>query len=207
MRKLIASLLSTIMRFTRKEGLIYGVGTLGEGKYNTVKDYFAYGIWFNMLERCYHKRGRFLSYQDCLICPDWHNFQSFADFYYKDEYRKNGWHLDKDILYKNNRLYCPEKCVFVPPEINKMLVKRYRQRGDTPIGVHYEAKRKRYKASMHNGSGKTLFLGRYLTPEDAFYAYKNAKESYIKDVADKYKAEISPKLYNALMNYAVDITD
>lgn len=34
------------MRFTRKDGLIYGVGTLGFGKYDTVTNSFAYKSWF-----------------------------------------------------------------------------------------------------------------------------------------------------------------
>ena len=34
-----------------------------------------------------------------------------------------------------------------------------------------------------------------------------AKEKYIKEVADHYKGQISDKLYQALYNYEVEITD
>ena len=43
--------------------------------------------------------------------------------------------------------------------------------------------------------------------EDAFSAYKKAKEAYIKEVATKWKDKIDPRAYEALMNYQVEITD
>lgn len=55
--------------------------------------------------------------------------------------------------------------------------------------------------------GKTHNLGRYHTVEEAFYAYKKAKELHIREVAEKYKGDISPRVYDALINYTVEITD
>ena len=45
------------------------------------------------------------------------------------------------------------------------------------------------------------------TPEQAFLAYKIAKESYIKEVAEKWRDQIDPRVYNTLMNYEVNIDD
>jgi hypothetical protein len=44
---------------------------------------------------------------------------------------------------------------------------------------------------------------------EAFCAYKNAKEQYIKELAEKYfqEGKITEKVYNALMMYEVEITD
>ena len=58
----------------------------------------------------------------------------------------------------------------------------------------------------HNGRGQQ-YIGDYKTPEDAFYAYKKCKESYLKHLADKYKGEIPDKVYDALYKYEVEITD
>lgn len=54
---------------------------------------------------------------------------------------------------------------------------------------------------------KTKFLGRYLTVEEAFNAYKTAKEARIRSVAERFKGRISPELYDAMMNYEIEITD
>ena len=50
-------------------------------------------------------------------------------------------------------------------------------------------------------------LGYYNTIEEAFNSYKIAKENNIKRVADYYKNKIPQKLYEALYNYKVEITD
>ena len=43
--------------------------------------------------------------------------------------------------------------------------------------------------------------------EEAFQAYKQAKEQYIKEVAEEYKDKIPYRLYEAMMNYEVEIDD
>ena len=50
-------------------------------------------------------------------------------------------------------------------------------------------------------------MGTYITPEEAFCAYKQAKEAHIKDVANKWKDKIDPRVYDALVSYQVEITD
>ena len=51
------------------------------------------------------------------------------------------------------------------------------------------------------------YLGLYITIEQAFSAYKNFKENYIKEVADEYKDRIPQKLYDAMYRYEVEIDD
>ena len=47
------------------------------------------------------------------------------------------------------------------------------------------------------------------TVEDAFQRYKQAKEEHLKELAKKYfkEGKIKQNVYNALMNYKVEITD
>ena len=52
-----------------------------------------------------------------------------------------------------------------------------------------------------------ILIYNYITPEEAFQAYKTTKESHIKEVADKWKDLIDPKVYQAMNNYEVEITD
>lgn len=41
----------------------------------------------------------------------------------------------------------------------------------------------------------------------AFAAYKKAKETYLVELAEKWKGKIDDRAYEALMNYEVDIDD
>ena len=56
-------------------------------------------------------------------------------------------------------------------------------------------------------NGRNVGLGYFNTEMEAFLAYKQAKESYIKEVANKWKDHIDHRAYEALMNYQVEITD
>ena len=50
-------------------------------------------------------------------------------------------------------------------------------------------------------------MGFFNTELEAFKAYKQAKESFVKEQANKFKSQIDPRAYEALMNYTVEITD
>ena len=55
--------------------------------------------------------------------------------------------------------------------------------------------------------GMREFLGYFNTELEAFNAYKQAKESFIKEQANKWKGEIDDRAYEALMSYEVNIDD
>ena len=55
--------------------------------------------------------------------------------------------------------------------------------------------------------GKRIELGIFETPELAFARYKEYKEDFIKDLAEQYKGEIPNKVYEAMMNWEIEITD
>ena len=60
---------------------------------------------------------------------------------------------------------------------------------------------------MNKNKGKREYLGYFNTELEAFNAYKEAKESFIKEQAEKWKDKIDKRTYNALMNYTVNIND
>lgn len=199
---------------------VYGVGYLGEGKYKTKIDgvqEVKYKIWKGILQRCYNKKRKseLPTYKNCVVCDEWHNYQNFAKWYDDNYYEIDGqrMELDKDILYKGNKLYSPNTCIFTPQYINTLFIKHDATRGKYPVGVNYHKDTKKYEAScstLKNNNTKEVFLGYHKTPEEAFYVYKNFKEKYIKQVADEYKNKYSQfpqKLYEAMYNYKVEITD
>lgn len=189
------------------EPRLYGIAYLGEGVYKSHENRIqtdAYSCWCRMLYRCYISDRQ--SYKGCYVCNEWLNFQNFAEWYVNNYYTINNetMCLDKDILYKGNKVYSPDTCIFVPNKINMLFVKCNGLRGEYPIGV-YKTDNK-YTAN-YNIDGCTVYLGRYDTPEEAFYAYKEDKEKHIKEVADEYKEFIPYILYEAMYNYEVEITD
>ena len=195
--------------------LVYGVGYLGIGNFKSSvnnKPTKEYKSWSAMLKRCYSEKEllRRSTYKGVTVCKEWHNFQNFAQWF-EDNYNPEtmeGWHLDKDILVKGNKVYSPDTCCFVPIEINLLLNKNKTIRGDYLIGVSFDKSCNKFIAKFKKSKvKKQKFLGRFNILEEAFQAYKTAKEEYIKEVADEWKKLISEKVYQALINYQVEITD
>lgn len=199
------------------EKRIYGVGYLGEGKYKTTEDgriTRVYATWHDMLRRCYdpkcHKKHP--TYKECIVRDEWLNFQVFAEWYYNNYYEIKGevMCLDKDILNKGNKIYSPDTCMFVPQTINNLFIKSNKIRGDLSIGTTLYKGKYRVHCNLINSKtrkSKLKHLGLYDTQEKAFEAYREFKEKNIKDVADYYKELIPKKLYDAMYNYQVEITD
>ncbi len=168
----------------------------------------SYHVWREIIRRCYDEkyRRRYQTYQDVTICKEWMSFSLFKKWF--DENYIDGYVLDKDIISgKKNKIYSPETCCFVPSSLNSLLTRRNKLRGAYPIGV-YRQKNGTFSASIRK-YGKSFYLGIYKTAGEAFWAYKREKDEYIKEVAQSYfdKGEITKRVYDALMNYKVEITD
>ena len=191
--------------------LIHGNG-VNNGKYPTKRNGVhlkEYTMWRNMISRCYSEEIQKIrpTYKNCTVSD---NFKDYSYFY---EWCQNqigfgldGWSLDKDLLFKGNKIYSDDTCVFIPDEINSLLTKRQNFRGDHPIGVHFVKHIKKYAAEV-NVCGKKKRLGYFNSDIEAFNAYKVEKENLIKDIANKNKGKITHKAYIALINYTVDIED
>jgi len=192
-----------------------GVGYIGEGKYKPSinnKLTIQYKYWMSMFYRCYnedyHKKEN--TYIDCFVCEEWHNYQSFGKWFDENYYEIENevMQIDKDILIKGNKIYSPKNCVFVPRSINNLFVKNDKVRGKYPIGV--TERNNGYQARLNKNTKDIklrISLGVFDTPQQAFNAYKIAKENYIKKVANDYKGKIPNNLYNAMINYKVEMTD
>lgn len=188
----------------------FGIGYLGEGEYNPSKNKNIFKRWQNMLGRCYSKASvKYNPTYDCAeVSDEWLCFQNFAKWYNENYYeiKNNKMCLDKDILKKGNKIYSANTCIFVPEIINNLFVKSDKTRGEYPIGVTYNKEINKFE-SKYTNKNKTIKLGYYNTPKEAFDEYKKYKEKHIKEVAEEYKNKIPNKLYKAMINYKVEITD
>ena len=170
-----------------------------------------YHLWNNMINRCYNEKilSSNPTYKDCHVSEEWRYLSNFKEWCHQQiGFDQVGWHLDKDILSKDNKVYSEDTCVFVPPEINCLILKADRIRGEYPVGVYHDTSKihKRFSARVSK-NGKYKRFGSYRTPEEAFYVYKREKEKYIKEIAEKWKDKIDPRVYDALMKWEINIDD
>lgn len=186
---------------------VYGFGVTGD-EFANVRELKSYKTWCSMIERCYSKKHimKRPTYENISVCEEWVYYRNFKEWYDKNYYEVEGERmcLDKDILIKNNKVYSPESCIYVPNTINLLFLKKKNDRNGV-IGV--VKKGNKYIARTNVGKSKKKHIGSYDNEIEAFNAYKRAKEEYIKQVADKYRNRIPKKLYDAMYRYEVEITD
>lgn len=192
---------------------VYGIGYVGVGNHKISKNgklTLAYQKWSKMLSRCYSKTEieRYPTYTPCTVCEEWYNFQNFAEWFAENYYKipNEIMCLDKDILFKRNKLYSDKTCCIVPDNINILFTKTDALRGEYPIGVSFNKGHNCFVSQM-NQDGKLIHLGEFNNPTDAFYTYKYAKEKEIKRQANKYKKYLPKQVYDALLKYEVEIDD
>jgi len=189
--------------------LVYGVG-INDRKYPAKVNHTIlkeYDVWQSLLARCYSAimQKKYPTYVGCSVSE---NFKSYSYFYewYQNQIgsRQEKPHLDKDLLFKGNKVYSEDTCLFLPRELNNLITFRRADRGSLPIGVtsyqgKFIAQCSTKRASQHIGCFNTI--------EEAFAAYKEVKEAFIKRQAEKWKAHIDPRAFAALMAYTILITD
>lgn len=144
----------------------------------------AYNKWSQMMHRCYdpvYLKDR-PTYEGCEVCPEWHDFNEFAKWFYQNH--KEGFELDKDILHQGNKVYSPDVCVCVPHYINMQV---------------RDLKPKHYMIGVSRRGNKycAYFNGKYL---GSFYTEKAAHEAYL-----VYRAEQIEKIASlAIENGDID---
>ncbi len=194
-----------------KRSLVFGVGVndWDGAVYVDGKIIKEYVLWRNMLKRCFSEeyKQKYPTYEGVTCSKEWLSMTTFIE----DVSQMKGFgfderSLDKDILQKGNKLYSKNTCCFVPQEINKLLTKSDKTRGEWPIGVHFNKERGKFMTQL-NVNGKAGYLGLFTTPEEAFQAYKTAKESQIKVVARKWQHLLDERVFQALIAYEVNIND
>ena len=197
----------------RMKPSVYGVGCLGsnlnlKSRING-KTCKIYKQWCNMIERCYSEKLYQCrpTYIDCYVSDDFKDYSKWRDWFDNYQYKHDGWHMDKDLLFKGNKVYSENTCVFIPREINQVLTKREASRGEYLIGVYWNKTNKAFRARVNKNKGKQEHLGCFKTELEAFNAYKVAKEAIIKEQAEKWKGKIDDRAYEALMDYTVNIDD
>ena len=191
---------------------VFSVGVLGTkypSKVNGIQTK-EYNLWNHMLQRCYSDtcKKKQPTYEGCEVSDKFKSYEYFYEWCQNQiGFNNKDWQLDKDLLIKGNKVYSEDSCIFIPQEINSLLTKRTASRGEYLIGVYWHKKGGAFAAMVSRNKGSPEYLGLFNTEIEAFNAYKVAKESFVKEQANKWKGKIDERAYNALMNYTVEITD
>jgi hypothetical protein len=139
--------------------LVYGVGVYERGVFvcssegNATKEY---GLWVSMLARCYSTELQLKSptYIDCEVSDDFKNFQYFAEWCNNQiGFGAKDYQLDKDLVFKGNKLYSSDTCFFVPKQVNMFPVKSDISRGIHPIGVTFDKNANKFNVRCKDGKG------------------------------------------------------
>ena len=186
----------------------YGVGITGALPSRITGVLVAqYQLWSSIIQRCSDNNYQIKqpSYKGCVVSDNFKNYEYFYDWCNKQVGVGNeGWQLDKDLLSSGGNSYHEDHCVFIPQYINILFNNNPKNRGACKIGVTLNRDGKFYaKVSMW---GKQVFLGSFKTEDEAYEAYKSSKESYVKEVADKYKGKIDHRVYEYLNNFKLEVS-
>ena len=190
---------------------IHGVGindVPGSGKQLKQSPYRVhyYTVWQSMLKRCYSPKEQskllMQSYIGCTVDPRWHYLSNFKQWY-DEQGGVIGKQLDKDIISPNNKVYGPDTCFLVSPQLNVFFTKRHNHRGKYPIGVYIDHHKitKQFKCQVSIHEGKR-FQGYYDTPEEAHQAFIKLKKELLleKHILPETDQRLKQALYNVYNN-------
>ena len=147
-----------------------------------------------------HERSRNIEgcYSDISVCEEWNSLSIFMAWVDSKNIDWQCMHLDKDIVNSNNKVYCPEFCVFVPGKINHFFI----DPAKIKVGVKgYKDPSGLYVVRVSNQiTGEHEYHGKFPTAEDAYTVWVNRKSEIGKMLANKYSFLDSRVLYR-LNNY------
>jgi hypothetical protein len=185
---------------------VYGMGYLGEGKYNTGDSrtydfaHIRYRDWKRMLRYCLKdvKPDKNIPInKNEEVCLEWLNFQNFAKWYDENYYPIAGqtMHINNNIIKPGNKIYSPDTCLFVPRNIDRLFsTNKY----NLPQGI---GKHKNKYSIQHK-----TFKERNITKfginslEEAIGIITEIKINELKELVDKYKNEIPANVLEILIN-------
>lgn len=187
---------------------IFGIGFNTGDHYHTkpfrgsVKPTKEYRCWVDMLRRCYDpKFNGFRVYGGAGVTVDsqWHNFQEFAEWcQWQRGFHNTGWSLDKDWLSRDSKIYSPETCCFVPKQINNLVTTVCKDQ--VAIGVHKTKGQYSYFKLHIGGHGiQEKFVKTVASLEEGKILYGKLKKDIVYKIAIKYKEEIEPRLFEAML--------
>jgi len=133
-----------------------------------------YGIWRNMMQRCYNeKMDSYIYYggRGIGVCKEWHDTKNFIDW--AEETYIVGMSLDR---IDSNGDYMPNNCRWVDKTLQTINRRVFKNNTSGYVGVCYNKNSKKWKSYVYIHK-KHIYLGLF---EDKMEAVK-ARDDYIKE--------------------------
>ena len=113
-----------------------------------------YHTWWKMLRRCYDEKRleTHPTYKDCFVCDEWLTFSNFLTWMITQDW--DGKQLDKDLLFRGNKIYSPNTCCFIPRRVNIFLIDCGKSRGSLPLWVTAFPRKKLYAVRVRDPFGR-----------------------------------------------------
>lgn len=195
----------------RRNNLVKGVGKndspfcTGAEFNGKVINHRAYDIWCGMLQRttCPSYQKRHQHYIGCSVCEEWLTFTNFFEWW--KENHVDGWELDKDFTVIGNKIYSPETCIFIPPQLNSFINAKAKNSSELPVGAIYVPSLSRYK-SVIIFMREYHYLGLFDKADDAHIAWITKKLTFayqFKDICTL----ISPQLFDLLLTRVLALSN
>lgn len=150
-------------------------------------------LWRAVVARCL-PGGSFQSNHNTYVgvTNGFTDFQQFAEWcqdqygYMFKESSGHYWHLDKDMIIRDNKVYSPETYLFIPSRINNLFIAfSKKSRNNLYPGVSFDKTGSRFMVNIRLLNGKDhrqVYLGTYRTLQEAINVYVKSKVDHIKDL-------------------------
>lgn len=169
----------------------------GKRKIKRVWTCLYYQAWGNMLKRCYSAKSQESrpTYKGCSVSEEWLTFSNFKVWMQEQDFEGN--QLDKDLLFKGNKVYSADTCVFVTPMVNSFTSDRGAARGEWLIGVNWDKWTNKFKSQCSNPfTKKRESLGYFACEEEAHEAWVKRKLELAHELA---AIQSDPRVAKALI--------
>ena len=142
---------------------VLGIGYVGVGNYGRANNYGAYKVWAEMLNEHKHSAIK--------MCDDWLNFQIFAEWFYRSNW-KYGWKFNALLIDPKANVHSEQTTIFIPRWLDSMLYGR----GHNPSGISlsygkWRSSLKVNKQLIHHCVNNSK--------KEAIESYREAKKAYI----------------------------
>lgn len=142
-----------------------------------------YSIWRQMLIRANPEYwDKYPTYQNTIIHPEFLSLQKFS-IWSKPFKIEKGMQIDKNIIIRDNKIYSPDTCIFIPQEVNKFLTSRQNDRGELPLGVTLHKGKLRTRVNI---DGEEHHLGYFISIAEAHKTWQKAKLEQTKVLLSRY---------------------